>query len=256
MRLMPNLCGPGERKRRLYANIINSVVLYASPIWAHIANKKQIKEKMRRIKRHVALRVISAYRTVSHEASAILANQIPLDILANESARIYNAESGLREEGIELTPRMRIGIRNMQRSALIQLWKDILVENSNRLPGGRVRNCLVPILSDWMARGKELAMSFRTTQVITGHSCFNVYLYNIRKTGSSVCLHCERRIDTADHTLLECDSWTEERAKQVDAFGLDFTLKKIFEESLKEPSKWKVFTDYCEQVIRKKEEAK
>lgn len=28
MRLMPNLRGSGERKRRLYANVINSVILY------------------------------------------------------------------------------------------------------------------------------------------------------------------------------------------------------------------------------------
>jgi len=33
-RLMPNLRGPRERKRRLYEGIITSVIMYAAPIWA------------------------------------------------------------------------------------------------------------------------------------------------------------------------------------------------------------------------------
>jgi len=37
-RLMPNLRGPEERKRRLYAGIVHSVVLYAAPIWADSLN--------------------------------------------------------------------------------------------------------------------------------------------------------------------------------------------------------------------------
>lgn len=33
-RLMPNLRGSGERKRRLYANVVSSIALYGAPIWA------------------------------------------------------------------------------------------------------------------------------------------------------------------------------------------------------------------------------
>jgi len=39
-KIMPNLHGPNERKRRLYANVLSSVVLYAAPVWAHKAAQK------------------------------------------------------------------------------------------------------------------------------------------------------------------------------------------------------------------------
>ena len=87
MTLMPNLRGPGQRKRRLYANVIHSIILYGAEV---ISRNKAVREKLRRVQRGVALRVTSAYRTVSHEASAILAGQIPLDILANEYARVFS----------------------------------------------------------------------------------------------------------------------------------------------------------------------
>jgi len=32
-RIMPNLRGPGERKRQLFATVVKSVVMYASPAW-------------------------------------------------------------------------------------------------------------------------------------------------------------------------------------------------------------------------------
>lgn len=35
-RITPNLRGPGEKRRRLYANIVLSVALYAAPIWRNL----------------------------------------------------------------------------------------------------------------------------------------------------------------------------------------------------------------------------
>lgn len=35
-RIMPNLRGPGERKRKLFATVVTSVVLYAAPVWGEI----------------------------------------------------------------------------------------------------------------------------------------------------------------------------------------------------------------------------
>lgn len=33
-RLMPNLRGPGEQKRRLYASVVTSVMMYTAPVWS------------------------------------------------------------------------------------------------------------------------------------------------------------------------------------------------------------------------------
>lgn len=193
MRLMPNLRGPAEKRRRLYSNVINSIILYGVPIWAEMISKnKEIKEKLRRIQRNVGLRVISAYRTTSHEAVAILASQIPLDIKTTEYARVYNTVSGLRERGHSLPPRMIMGIKNLEREASVMEWTFRLEEEADRLPWARVRDCLVPVLGKRLTRRKNLGLFFRTTQIMTGHECFNWYLFNINRAISPICAHCRQ----------------------------------------------------------------
>jgi len=87
-RLMPNLRGPQERKRRLYAGILESVVLYAAPIWANSLNV-HTRRLLRRWQRAIAIRVCSAYRSVSFDSATLLARLIPYELLAAERARIF-----------------------------------------------------------------------------------------------------------------------------------------------------------------------
>jgi len=70
--LMPNLRGPLERKRRLYAGIIESVVLYAAPIWSESLNI-EARRLFRRWQRAIAVRVCAAYRSVSFDSATLLA---------------------------------------------------------------------------------------------------------------------------------------------------------------------------------------
>jgi len=82
-RLMPNIGGPSGRRRRLYASIVQSVIMYGAPVWAlDIGRNRRLRERLAAVQRRVALRVISAYRTVSRDAAAILAGLLPGDILA------------------------------------------------------------------------------------------------------------------------------------------------------------------------------
>lgn len=77
--LMPNLRGPLENKRRLYYNVILSILLYGAPVWHHefyVSKRKQV--PFRRIQRMVASRVVSAYRTVSLDAATLLAGFPPI----------------------------------------------------------------------------------------------------------------------------------------------------------------------------------
>ncbi|KMQ91301.1 reverse transcriptase [Lasius niger] len=40
--LMPNLRGPDERRRRLFANVIMSVILYGAPVWRDFLAKSRL----------------------------------------------------------------------------------------------------------------------------------------------------------------------------------------------------------------------
>lgn len=57
-RLMPNLRGPTQTKRRLYAEVVLSVVLYGAPIWSEKleASRKALRE-MNRVMRVLAIRI-------------------------------------------------------------------------------------------------------------------------------------------------------------------------------------------------------
>jgi len=85
-RLMPNLRGPHEVKRRLYVNILTSVILY-TPIWTDtLAVSMSSRRKFRQWQRAIAIRVCSAYRSVSFDAATLLAQLIPLELLAAKRA--------------------------------------------------------------------------------------------------------------------------------------------------------------------------
>ena len=64
-RLMPNIGGPREAKRRLVASVVQSKLLYAAPVWANALQNHAIQRKLFSTQRLVALRIVSAYRTVS-----------------------------------------------------------------------------------------------------------------------------------------------------------------------------------------------
>lgn len=98
-RLMPNLRRPVESKRRLYYNVLLSIVLYGAPVWyRELENCRSGKLRFRRVQR-IARRVICAYRTVSYDAACVLAGVPPIPILAAGRARTYNRVAELKRLG-------------------------------------------------------------------------------------------------------------------------------------------------------------
>lgn len=57
--LMPNLRGPDERRRRLYANVVYSVILYGAPIWGDTAVLNRWRSIIAPLERFLAQRVVS-----------------------------------------------------------------------------------------------------------------------------------------------------------------------------------------------------
>lgn len=82
-RIMPNISMAKPRKRRLIGIVVQFILLYGAPNWADRMSKKG-KTEMGRAQRKTALRIISAYSTVSTEAAILLADLPPIDLLAKE----------------------------------------------------------------------------------------------------------------------------------------------------------------------------
>lgn len=72
-KLMPNLRGPHENKRRLYAYVVQSVVMYGAPIWYEgFARNLEVQRPLQKMQRQLAIRVIAGYRTVAYEVAILL----------------------------------------------------------------------------------------------------------------------------------------------------------------------------------------
>ena len=75
----------------LVASVVHSKLLYADPVWANALQNHVIQRKLFSAQRRVALRIVSAYRTVPTSAVLVLASVPPIDLLA--SARMEGADS-------------------------------------------------------------------------------------------------------------------------------------------------------------------
>lgn len=85
-RIMPNVGGPREDRRRLLSSVVYSVLLYGAPSWAHTLDLIPDNVKLlNKTQRKILLRCTCAYRTVSGGAANVLASIPPADLLVNEN---------------------------------------------------------------------------------------------------------------------------------------------------------------------------
>jgi hypothetical protein len=78
-------------------------------------------------------------------------------------------------------------------------------------------------MEQWLTRSHG-QLNFYMTQIITGHGCFNKYLWRIKKIDAPNCSHCHSLCDDARHTLAICPAWEEEREKLANKIGYNFDL--------------------------------
>ena len=89
-------------------------------------------------------------------------------------------------------------------------------------------------------------------QVLTGHGCFGEYLHRIGREPTEVCHHCGARVDSADHTLLECPAWGVPRRELLRALRVneaEFSLESMVRAMLSGEDKWQAGLFFCESVI-------
>ena len=93
-RLMPNIGGPREAKRRLMASLVHSKLLHAAPAWANALQNHAIQKRLFSAQRSAALRIVSAYRIVSASAVLVLAS-VPHNIfIGGGKAKDLSAPQG------------------------------------------------------------------------------------------------------------------------------------------------------------------
>ncbi|XP_048004296.1 uncharacterized protein LOC125240445 [Leguminivora glycinivorella] len=109
-------------------------------------------------------------------------------------------------------------------------------------------------MEDWLERRGVL--TYRLSQLVTGHGCFGHYLHRIGREPSTQCLDCGVEDDMSQHTLEECSRWAVERAALVAATGLvDLSLHSVIAAMLSSERRWDAVASFCEDVMSQKEAA-
>ena len=96
-------------------------------------------------------------------------------------------------------------------------------------------------------------LTYRTTQVITGHGCFGEYLHRIGAETTAACQMCGAEHDTAQHAVEECPSFSQQRRRLKDVIGPDITRSGIIRALMRGTKEEKAVKKFCEHIVTAKE---
>nr|XP_032519202.1 uncharacterized protein LOC116771467 [Danaus plexippus plexippus] len=109
-----------------------------------------------------------------------------------------------------------------------------------------------PLFEEWLER-RNAVLTFRLTQVLSGHGCFGRYLFWNRKEETPGCRHCDHQPeDTVEHTVAECPAWAEHRRVLKVAIG-DGDLSRS--DLVQAKRHWEAVLSFCEAVMLAKEDS-
>jgi len=204
-RLMPNVGGPSQSKWKLFMSVVHSRLLYGAEVWADSADATQkSRNALLQAQRCAALRVARCYRTVSDMASLVLARMPPVPLLAQCRKKTAMA----KKSGDIIYKHEAIADTVAQWQALWDSTQDKAAWTER----------LIPDLSRWWYSGPK-QITFHMAQALTGHGCFQKYLWTRDKARSSACLQCPAESDDAEHTLFVCMHWSGERMQLEQSLG-------------------------------------
>ncbi|KAJ0182130.1 hypothetical protein K1T71_002852 [Dendrolimus kikuchii] len=227
------------------------MALYGAPIWAESLTAKNA-ALLRRPQRVLAVRAIRGYRTISFEAASLLAGSPPWDLEARVLAAVYDWRKDALSRDFRPAPREIEAKRAEFRQDLMVGWRNRLAHPS---AGHRTIEAVRPVLPQWIDR-RHGTLTFRQTQVLTGHGCFGRYLCRIGRESSSGCQHCSASVeDTALHTLQECPAWDGERRVLGANIGPDLSLPAVVQAMVGGQPEWDAVASFCEAVMSAKEAA-
>lgn len=231
-RLMPNVGGPSYLRRRLLGTVMDSIILYAAPIWEEVLKYKTAIEHLQRAQRRGAIRISRGYRTASTAALLVIAGTMPIALKIQERTKIYRLGGDSKE---------------LAREQAFESWQ----RNWDAETKGRWTHRLIQQVKPWVER-EHGGITFRLTQFLSGHGCFRSYLHRIGKSDTEECWYCGEP-DTPEHTVLECDRWSVLRGRMEDSIGGTLSSENIVPVMLEGERQWNAVQSFIEDIMGEKE---
>ncbi|CAB0043928.1 unnamed protein product [Trichogramma brassicae] len=192
--IMPTIGGPRSSRRRLYANVIDSILLYGAPIWSCGLGARAGLRRAEAIHRRACLRVISGRPHLSYDATYVLASIPPLALLADERSRLHQ--------------RHHEDARAEERQETLRRWQS----QWDRSPKGRWTHRLIPNIRSWIER-RHGEVDYHLTQLLSGHGYFKHHSQRYDHNASADCPACPLTVENAEHVFFNCPRFEEGREK-------------------------------------------
>ena len=89
---MPSIGGTQGSEKETGGDVMHPKLLYAALVWTNALQNHAVQRKLFSAQRGVALRIVSAYRTVVTSAVLVLASVPPIDLLVEERQETFRKD--------------------------------------------------------------------------------------------------------------------------------------------------------------------
>lgn len=237
-RIMPNVGGPSQNRRRLLASVTSSTLLYAAPIWMSAFRVRSYARGANSVYRRSALRVVRAFRTVSYEAACVISDMPPVDLLADERNRLYRRKREDPDAHWEM-------LGKQERAITLERWQ----RRWDAASTGRWTHRLIPDIVEWLSR-KHGEVDYYLTQLLTGHGCFRAYLARFKLEEQSSCPTCTAIDETVEHVFFYCPRFGNEKEELDKILGQKSLPENIVTQMRTKQECWAAVADYAAQIGR------
>jgi hypothetical protein len=81
--------------KTIYEGALIPLLTYGAPVWEEAIRKQRNLQKLQRVQRLINIKTAKAYRTISFEASCVMAGVPPIGIVAGERVQLYRVKHSL-----------------------------------------------------------------------------------------------------------------------------------------------------------------
>uniref|UniRef100_A0A6V7KRR8 Reverse transcriptase zinc-binding domain-containing protein n=1 Tax=Bracon brevicornis TaxID=1563983 RepID=A0A6V7KRR8_9HYME len=190
-RLMPNIGGQRQERRKLLASMVDSVPTYGIAICGEVLEMETYRKKVAAVHRISALRVACAFCTISNDAVYGIANMMFIEVIAIERKQLY-AERGAN-------PAVAEDLRRTIKQRSMELWQ----QKWSASVKGRWTHRLIPKLESWINR-QHGEVNIYLTQMSFNHGCFRAYLHRFKHENIPDCPAGCGTPEDAEHVFFHC----------------------------------------------------
>lgn len=240
-KIMPNIKGPDNPKRKILATVVYSTLLYGVPAWGKVTKWKKYVNLLQQIQRKVMARLCRSYRTTSTAALQVISGSLPIEMMIEEKMKICEIvkeeeNRDIREEKIQ-----------MVKNEMAIKWRMKWINGDD----GKWTKRLIKDMDAWVNR-QHGDISYELCQFLTGHGHFRTFQFKIKKERTENCRYCQDIKDTPEHTIFHCSRFTQIREECQRKEG-HLTAENVIEKMLSSLDSWKNIENMVKNIINVKE---